>query len=123
MDVIGQCPPGTYRDQDPIRNPYYYLYGPGINDEGFDSGSQPSYDLSEDSLEDGGASSSNSLQDDSSPFTLGEGELGTGKDSPLSDFGGNIFASNEDPLFLADSGSFDMSFDPIDVSIGVGDQP
>lgn len=59
---------------------------------------------------------------DSSPFIWGDENLGASIDPLALDFSENIFASKEDPLFVVDSGPFDMSLDPIDVSTDMGDQ-
>lgn len=114
LDVIGQCPPLPYLDDDPIRNPYYYRYGPGRAEEKLNSASPPPFDISQENLDDSGestwvfsqddgdASNSNFSQDDASLSLSGDEDSGAGNDTPVSAFSENMLASSADSLFLAD---------------------
>lgn len=115
LNIIGQCPPSPYRYDEPIRNPYYYVYGPG-REEGFNWLSPPTLDLSDDNdLNDGDTSILIPSQEASSLFSFGDGDIEAGNESLLSSPSENTLPLNEDSLFSIDSGMTDISFAPNDV--------
>ena len=115
LDIIGQCPPSPYRGDDPIRNPYYYVYGPGSL-EGLNLLSPPALDVSydDDDSDDGDTNSLIPSQDASSLFSFGDGDTEAVNDSQLNP-SENMLPSNEDSLFSIDTGLTDISFAPSDV--------
>lgn len=116
LGIIGQCPPSPYRDEDLIRNPYYYVYGPGKT-EGLNWISPPAFEFGDDDSSDSDTSTLIPSQDiTSSLFSFGDGDLEAGDDSFLSSPSENMIPLNEDSLFSIDGGLSDISFVPSDIS-------